>query len=198
MTKFEFWMVSISVISLFVAVIGIYLVFIQVKKAGGLLATMKQQISEIARIDTQQHDWNRRLAAQDALRHYDYTWFSSPLQSEFDYFNQDDAIPVKQVLKKFKENEEVQSYLIRLLNYYEALARGINQGIFDEQVIKCARRNAMIKAHRSFRNYIDHRRKNANEMAWVELSDLVTKWEREHNRAERRPPPNANSDTITE
>ena len=57
---------------------------------------------------------------------------------------------------------------------------------FDEDVVKSARRNAMVRCERSFRNYIEKRRQNVSPRAWVELSHITTRWAAENSDVEIR------------
>ena len=64
-----------------------------------------------------------------------------------------------------------------LLNSYERLARGVNLGIYDDDVIKMGRRMAISKAYFSFAEMIANRRNEYGAPnAWIELEMLLTKW----------------------
>ena len=180
MTDFEKYSLILGLLNLFLLLVGFIFAYFQLRGA-------KIEIRTLNAHHADNHDWNRRYAAQEALRNYNYSLLSSPLQTSFDYLNSLDSIPVSQIEEKFAENTELQSDLHQLLNYYEALARGINQGIFDENVIKSARRNAMVRCERSFRNYIEKRRQNVSPRAWIELSHITMKWAREDSDVELRP-----------
>ncbi len=175
MSEFELWTIGLGLINILLVAVGFIVAIIQ-------LHGTKKELRTIHIIDEQQHDWNRRIAAQEALQNYDHTWYSGPLQEHFDYFNRSEPIPVGDIKSKFKAESGLQADLIKLLNFYESLCRGINQNIFDEEVIKVARRRAMTKAHDSFKAYIEYRRKNANPKAWWELTSIVNKWERDASR----------------
>jgi hypothetical protein len=67
-----------------------------------------------------------------------------------------------------------------VLNYFEGLARGVRQGIYDEQVIKTAFRGLMINVNESFKYYIQNRRHQFhNPRVWVELEVLSDCWRQE-------------------
>ncbi|WP_161489411.1 DUF4760 domain-containing protein [Sulfitobacter sp. EhC04] len=183
MTKFELWTIGIGVANVILLLVGFIFAVLQLRGAKWELRTIKE-------IDEQQHDWSRRIAAQEALQKYDHTWYSGPLQEEFDYFNRNEPVPVQEVKSKFVKGSTVQADLIKLLNFYESLSRGIHQNIFDEEVIRIARQRAMTKAHNSFFAYIEDRRRQANPKAWSELTSIVRKWERDDNRVKPRAPAN--------
>jgi len=153
----------------------------------------RQEIRTLNLHHAENHEWNRRIAAQEALRLYNYNLQSSSLRASFDYLNCFDSIPLETISKEFEANKNLQSDLHELLNFFEALARGIHQGLFDELVIKSARRTDLVRCERAFRNYIDKRRDTVNSRVWVELSHLAAEWANEENSIQRRLPPNATS-----
>ena len=179
MTDFEKYSLVLALTNIVLLIVGFIFAYLQLRGARAEIRTLNVHHAD-------NHDWNRRHAAQEALRNYNYSLLSSPLQTSFDYLNSLDSIPVSQIEDKFSENTDLQSDLHQLLNYYEALARGINQGIFDEDVVKSARRNAMVRCERSFRNYIEKRRQNVSPRAWVELSHITTRWAAENSDVEIR------------
>lgn len=127
------------------------------------------------------HDWNRRLAAQQAVREYKEIQFMvEALSVHFDYHHRKEGIPTLDFEAKLKEIAGLQSNLHTVLNYFEGLARGIRQGIYDEELIRVAFRGHMLRVYESFRYYIEgNRQKLGNPKIWVELEDLVDAWRKE-------------------
>lgn len=179
MTDYEIFSLIISGITLVTVIVGLVYGGIQLKHAAF-------QISETRRIHQENHDWNRRLAAQEALRAYNYSLLSSPLQDVFDYLNVSEPIPLAKLTEEFANNPKLQPDLHQLLNYYEGLARGIHQSLFDEEIVKSARKNAMMMAEKAFTNYLDKRRENVNPHAWRELSSLISRWRSQDNHVPTR------------
>lgn len=169
MTLYETASLVLSAATLVTVVVGLLYATRQLRNAAF-------QLEQTRVIHQDNHDWNRRNAAQEALRQYNYSLLSSSLQEVFDYLSLKEAIPLETIQEGFRQNPNIKSELHQLLNYYEALARGVHQGVFDEGIVKAARKNAMIIAARGFGSYIDDRRKNINPYAWTELSALTLKW----------------------
>lgn len=112
------------------------------------------QVRQLKRQHKENHDWNRRLAAQNALLQYDYSEVSRELNRVFQFVDRTDALSSSEINESLLQNKELKTHLHQLLNFYEGLARGINQGVFDESVIKAGRMGAMMRSELSFRNYI--------------------------------------------
>jgi len=184
MTDFETYSVVLSTVTALITLGGLIYAGIQLTKA-------KEQLQAAYNIHAANHDWNRRVAAQAALGEYNQSVLSSALQSEFDYLNCREAIPLSKIEAGFANQPNLQKELHQLLNYYESLARGVFQNIYDEQVIKTGRRSAMIRALRAFNSYIDSRRKNSSPNAWTELESLVARWVAEEVGKDQRSPAQA-------
>jgi len=66
---------------------------------------------------------------------------------------------------------------IDLLNYYEGLAIGINQGLYDERLIYSTWESTMNRICICFAEYIDYRGNEGQIKAWAEFTQLVKKWD---------------------
>ena len=148
----------------------------QIQNAGEQLKNAGAQLEASYKINSADHDWNRRMAAQAALKEYNQSVLTSALQAEFNYLNCSESIPLKDIQKGFEGNPALQNELHQILNFYEGLARGVFQQIYDEEVIKTGRRGAIIKALRAFSSYIEDRRSTLSPFAWSDLDALVAKW----------------------
>ena len=95
MTEYEIISIAISSITAIIAFVGVLYMSFQLKA---------------------NHDWNRRIAAQEALKEYNQSALSSNLQSEFDYLNRSEPIPLRDVLEKFGQRPELQLELHQMLN----------------------------------------------------------------------------------
>ena len=85
------------------------------------------------------------------------------------------------MLAKFDENPELQSQCHKLLNTYENFARGVRQEVYDEVILRSARKTAVQRTYTAFVDYVEHRRRDNNPLAYLELEKLIHKWN-ESNR----------------
>ena len=146
--------------------------------AAGLFYT-GYQIKMTRQIHKDNHEWNRRKAAQDVLMNVDLTTASKELNKALEFLDVKESIPLEKILTAIKEDRHLQNLIHKLLNVYEGYARGINQGIFDEEVIKTARKGTMIRVLESFSSYIKYRREGWADKAWIQAETLIRKWQNE-------------------
>lgn len=179
MTTYEKITIALSILSFLTILVGLIYGALQLKNAAAQLQGAAEQLGLTKEIHRENHEWSRRLAAQEALREYSYSVVSGPLQEEFDYLNITEPLSLASIEQKFGEHRSLQKDLHQLLNFYEGLARGINQGLFDEEIVKSARKNSIVMADKSFQNYIAKRRTEMNSTAWRQLSSIASKWESE-------------------
>lgn len=123
----------------------------------------------------QNHEWNRRIATQEALAALRSIDLDS-LNKEFGFSNQRTSIPLKTINEKFEQKPELQTACHKLLNFYEGLASGVHLGIYDELTVKINRRGAIERDYAKFREYIDHRRAVINNTLFIEIEKLINKW----------------------
>ncbi len=137
------------------------------------------------------HDWNRRLAAQQAVREYkEIQPMLETVSEHFDYQNRTEGISHDDFETKFEKNIELQSRLHQVINYFEGLARGVRQGIYDEEVIRVAFRGHMIRVYESFKYYIEgRRRKLHNQKIWIELEEVSDAWHKDERAVDPRRDP---------
>jgi len=147
------------------------------------------QVSLLKKTHQQNHDWNRRIAAQGAIESLrPLASITIELNDVFDTTNATEAIPLQRILDVFKDDKSIQVKVHQLLNSYEALARGVYQSIYDESVIKAARRGPMIQQFEAFSSYIKYRRKNVLPKAYVQMEALVNKWKSEEEPSDQLEP----------
>lgn len=180
MTNYEIYSLLMDGFTALIALGGFVYAGIQLKKT-------TEQLRTAYKINESDHDWNRRKAAQDALKEYNQSIISIELQSEFDYLNCVESIPLKKIEEGFNKHQNLRAELHKLLNFYEGLARGIFQKVYDEEVIKAARYNAMKKVFRAFNSYITHRREKSSSLfAWSDLESLLVRWKADEKNETRR------------
>lgn len=179
MTSYEIYSLLMDGFTALIALGGFVYAGIQLKKT-------TEKLRAAYEINKADHDWNRRLASQDALKEYNRSIISSELQSEFNYLNCTESIPLSKIEEGFTKHPNIQAGLHQLLNFYDSLARGIFHKVYDEKIIKAARHNAMKQVFRAFNSYIDERRTKLSPAAWKDLESLIHKWQAdEENRTKR-------------
>lgn len=149
------------------------------------------QIKLLRRQHQDNHDWNRRLAAQQTIGEYrEIQSMVEAVSEHFDYHDRTEGIPLEDFQKKFKETPGLQSRLHSVINYFEGLARGVRQGIYDEEVVRVSFKGHMMRVHESFKYYIEgRRRKLHNPKIWVELEEVADAWRKEQRAIDPRRKP---------
>ncbi|MFW2235950.1 DUF4760 domain-containing protein [Aliarcobacter butzleri] len=81
--------------------------------------------------------------------------------------------PITDDGKKIKQN------IFAILNYYEFLAIGVSNGIFDEEVIKSLWKGGMKKTYIIYSEYIKHLREKhlKNPKLAINFENLINSWE---------------------
>lgn len=169
-SSFEKYSLLISVVGLASVIAGLIFAGIQLRSTKAAL-----------RAD---HDWNRRLAAQQALRDFDTSFLSAEFRKRFDYLNSQTPIS-KSECDTIRSDPDFEAQILKLLNCYESLARGVFQEIFDEEVIIAAVKTSMIRCESYFMAYIEYRRKEVNSNAWKQLSYLIVHWKEDRSIIKR-------------
>ncbi|MDF1618956.1 DUF4760 domain-containing protein [Pseudothioclava nitratireducens] len=168
-------------IGFFIEVISTILIFVGLLVAAYQIHQTRLSLDQSAEHHKQANIWNRKVAAQQALDQLKGSPVLSKLQSRFRYIDHKEVIPLGELRAAFEADPDLQPDLYELLNSYEKLARGVNLGIYDEEVIRVGRRGAMSKAYVAFREVIDARRTDYGAPnAWLELERLVLRWEAQH------------------
>ncbi len=127
---------NIEEMTFYIAVANLIVIIIGLGFTGWQAFFARRSLDKSIQIHQADHDWQRRIAAQDALRQYNTSVALSSLQENFGYIDQVDVVSLEKLESAFDKNKELKRELHQLLNYYESLARGISQGIYDENVIK--------------------------------------------------------------
>ena len=167
-----------------IGTLSVVLLAISVIYAGRQLQLLRRQHSE-------DHDWNRRLAAQQAIdKYHNIQLMVETISEHLDFQNRTEGITLADIEAKFKETGTLQTRVHSVINYFEAMARGVRQGIYDEEVIKNAFQGHMNRVYESFRYYIESRRRNLhNPQIWIELEEISDKWRKELRAVEPRRDP---------
>jgi hypothetical protein len=135
------------------------------------------------------HQFYRRLEAQNALKGFDFGPCHTVLQDELNYIDRSDTIPMDELSNVLKRNTNIKIEIHKMLDFYEYLACGIMQGIYDPEVVKVGCSSSMKKAARAFEEYIKDRQARFNPRAWRNLQALTKQWQEEETRPETRDTP---------
>lgn len=170
-------------------VIGVFIQAATLLVLAGTLFFIGRQVSAAATELRANHDWNRRIAAQDALMQQRQRVLDSGLlEKEFQHTTTRDPISLEKINCAFKELPELRRALHSYLNYYEALARGVRQAVYDEKMIKVGCRGIMKRNWIRFGHYIAHRRNGGSPNAWLETEHLLNQWQKQDGEPEMRLP----------
>jgi hypothetical protein len=79
------------------------------------------------------------------------------------------------VIREKMRDPQAARKLKNLLNEYERLARGVHLGVYDEVVVRLARRANLIATYKRYKELISARRK-AGSRSWEFLEKLAERW----------------------
>jgi len=181
-------------------IFGLY----QLQQGRESIDTSKKSIDDNKNALIATHDWNRRqLAITEAYKTVSAVMDNiSKIDNEIKYSEKklSDRYEIKDLHHFFCEKDNngklikdddnrckinpdkryIRQYVVEMLNQYDKLALGVFNKTYDEQIIKEACQGVMIKAYKVFELYIKHLRKYFDrETLYIDLQNLVTKWERE-------------------
>lgn len=135
------------------------------------------QLKLIRKTHSDNHDWNRRKAAQDLTVELVATLSeTSDLHKALNVINRTEPIPVSEILDAINKDPSIQLKINKVLNLYSSLSRGVSSGIYDEDVIWISRGEAMLKTYNSFSSYIIYRRNESLPNVWRSFEQLANKW----------------------
>lgn len=165
---------NMQLISMFFGIIGVFY-------AG-------KQISLLTKTHAKDHDWNRRKAAQDATiaLNRELSEISEVIEEYKILDNYAESAKLDKILSDIENVPDTRIKINRLLNAYDAIARGVWQSVYDEDIIRLSREVSMTSVYTIFKPFIMYRRNeqqtkyNNNEktiVAWNFLEKLVKKWE---------------------
>jgi hypothetical protein len=167
MTEFEIY-------SLWLGIVGIFLVVPGLVFAG-------YQIYQSTLIQRENHAWNMKVSAQQAVAATHEVDFKMQLETELPFIRTSERLSIEVIHKKLDDKPELVAILHRLLNVYESYARGIDQKIYDEEVIKDSRGIVMIKMYDVFIEYVEFRRQQDHPAIWDKFEKMTNKWRVEDN-----------------
>jgi hypothetical protein len=92
-------------------------------------------------------------------------------------FPPDKNITLEDIERANKNDSKTRAEIFEFLNAYEAIAAGVNRRLYDESIVRVARKDALMGTYRRFKSFIEDRRKKYPQ-AWEQLKFLAEKWER--------------------
>ncbi len=141
---------------------------------------------------------NFRDIDQDAADNVQHIAVDTPLlDDKFQIMSKNDPIALNSILDACEDDVEVKSAIHRRLNWFESLAGGVKQGVFDEEVIKDAYQQVFQNTHNQFSEYVRHRKNSVAFDAWVDFEGIIERWDQEDKaKNPRRKPTGADSHLI--
>jgi hypothetical protein len=154
-------------ISIFLALANLLIVLV------GLIIALSQLRANFT-ILTHQHNWNKLKAAQDAafMRNERIPLEKSKLLSQhFDYSIRHSSIPLDEILHKFETIQGLREALHTHLNYYESIARGVEFGLYDKELILATLAGQITRNNTRWHEYLEHKQKTSKK-SWQYLKKL--------------------------
>ena len=145
---------------------------------------MARQLERAAKIHKEVLEWNKRIETRKKLDDYTRLESAFQLNEHFAFIREKHTIPRQEILKKIDEDHQVQIHMNRLLNFYESLANGVANHIYDEDLIKSSRKTSMMRTFTSFKDYIYWYRNEIHPRAYTMYEKLIEKWISEENKTE--------------
>ncbi len=186
MSNYEIISIIITSLALLLTIGGLYYAGNQIRLARKQLTSAIESIKLTKEIHQENHDWNRRIAAQDAIVVFRNQNKTKELREALGGIDINDAIPLNTILEKFKTDSDLRGYIHSVLNTFEGYSRGILQGIYDEEVIRTALTGTMVRYFNCFRPYIIYIREKRNPALFNEFEGMVNKWKTEKTKLESR------------
>ncbi len=139
-----------------------------------------RQLTIMRRLTADGHTLSRRLEAEKRCAEFGALVYRPDLLSaHLDFLDRQAAVTLQEIRDARNADPGVLDAIHSLLDYYDGIARGIDQGVFSERVAKSAHRAGMSRALRILRPYIEHRRADfgTDTEIWAPLETLVHKWD---------------------
>lgn len=186
MTNYEIWSLIISALAILITIGGLLYAGNQIKLARKQLINAIETIELTREVHKDNHDWNRRIASQNAINSFRNQNKTKELRESLGQIDINDAIPLDTIISKFETDTYLQGYIHSVLNTFEGYSRGVNQGIYDEEVIRTALMGTMIRYYNCFRPYIVYVRKKRNPELFSEYEGLINIWKTKMNETKIR------------
>lgn len=129
----------------------------------------------------QQLSWQKKNVAFEYLNKYarDLRHINSSMQRKIELLKQNGKqLEIDDISELLKDTDS-RTELYEITSYYEHLAIGIQEEYFDENVIKNAKKNAVITTYKLLKPYLLVRRNETNRDIGSHFEKLALKWEKE-------------------
>lgn len=152
--------------------------------SAGLVFTALE-VRKGSRAQSDSTTWQRQMAAQEAISNSHEREIKSEIEKKLRFIDSPRIIPLAEILAAKDPRNDPDGKFIpglhRVLNTYEALARGVRLGLYDESVIRAAREIPMTTTYHAFQEYIEHRTSVRGTNPWSEYHAIVKKWLGDHS-----------------
>ena len=125
------------------------------------------------------HDWNRRNAAQTLFWSFNSGFSFAGVQDALDYANVMQPLEVDYLQKKFSENKQLQLDVSKLLNFFECLCVGVQNGVYDRQIIETGFKGLLMHGWLVFKKHIEFRQNTTPYKSWETFAKFAHRWEAE-------------------
>ncbi|MEE2733675.1 MAG: DUF4760 domain-containing protein [Pseudomonadota bacterium] len=133
------------------------------------------------------HDWNRRKAAQDIAIKYAELNPNKVVINEFlERIGHKEALKLEELKDEFKRASDLRDAIDTLLNFYEFLAMGVAQKVYDEKLIRIFWGEAMSTNRIRYKSYIDNSIKEEYPDLWRYFISYTAKWDSQKNQIQER------------
>ncbi|WP_316787111.1 DUF4760 domain-containing protein [Pedobacter frigiditerrae] len=140
-----------------------------------LYASKQIKISKNIHEDTL--SWNKKIATEEELSRKTSGEIRDRLLTIFEKYSEIGivSIPLEIIEKEIAKDKKVKQDIHDYLNRFERIARGINFGIYNEEIIIDSSRYMINKVYVNYENYIQKRRNEVNPRAWCCFEELVNR-----------------------
>jgi len=121
--------------------------------------------------------WNKKITTEEELSRKTSQEIRDRLVLRFDSHcgEKIKPIPLKIIEQEMTKDPKVRSDIHTYLNRFERIARGIDFGIYDEEIIINSSRYMLNKVYVNYEEYIQKRRDKINQNAWRSFEALVNR-----------------------
>jgi hypothetical protein len=145
------------------------------------------QFRRSANIHRDNLEWSKRIETRKKLDDHNLFESAKYLNDKFGYVRDNNPIQYTRIEEEFNKDNAVDVHLSILMNYYESIAIGIDNHIYDELLVKASRKTAMMQIYDSFRSFVEFHRRNGSPRCFTRYEALINKW-REEDRIDKTLP----------
>jgi|GEM_PF-3127948 hypothetical protein len=85
-------------------------------------------------------------------------------------------LPIDKLLAFLEENQNLESEIVQVLNYFEHISLLIKKNHVDEEIIKDSFKTLFIRVYALTRNFIHHSQTQKSHTIWSEFVSTAKKW----------------------